>query len=228
MFRAIVFSAVLAGIIGGVVATFAQAAKVTPLIRQAEIYEEAARAKVSDGDVETHDHSNGHGWMPRAGLQTTLATLGANVLAGVGFALLITAAMMLHGEVNWYRGLLWGVGGFASFALAPAVGLPPELPGMTTADLFSRQAWWIGTALATAGGLILLFLVRRPAWAALGALLIAVPHLIGAPHPSGAGANLPPELIIEFGIATLVTNLFFWASLGVASGILFEKLRPAP
>jgi predicted cobalt transporter CbtA len=99
---------------------------------------------------------------------------------------------------------------------------------MAAADLYSRQVWWIGTALATASGLALLFVVRRLAWAPLGALLIATPHLIGAPQAFGIGVGLPNKLIIEFGIATLVTNLFFWASLGVAAGILFEKLRPAP
>lgn len=224
MFRAIIFSAVFAGLIGGVVATAVQSIKVTPLIREAETYEAAAQTPAVDADGHGHQHTAA--WAPDGTLETTLGSLGANTLAAIGFALLVTAAMALHGEANWYRGLLWGVGGFASFSLAPAVGLPPELPGMAAADLVSRQAWWIGTAIATGAGLTLLFLVRRPVWASAGAILIAAPHLIGAPHVTGAGAGVPEELIIEFGIASLISNLLLWAALGVASGIFLEKLRP--
>jgi hypothetical protein len=33
---------------------------------------------------------------------------------------------------------------------APAIGLPPELPGIEAAALQSRQLWWVATAVATA------------------------------------------------------------------------------
>ena len=233
MFRTIVLSAVLAGLIGGAVATAAQSVRVTPLIREAEKYEAAARASSADQtavvDDKEHDHNHDDNgtWAPEGQFQTLLATLGANSLAGIGFALLVTAAMSLHGEAGWYRGLLWSLGGFASFTLAPAAGLPPELPGMAAADLFSRQVWWLGTAASTAVGLAFIFLVRRLMWAALGAVLIVVPHLVGAPHASGPGVGLPSELIIEFGIASIVTNLLFWSALGIAAGIFFEKQSAA-
>jgi predicted cobalt transporter CbtA len=42
-------------------------------------------------------------------------------------------------DLDARRGLLWGLGGFAALHLAPAVGLPPELPGMASADLAARQ-----------------------------------------------------------------------------------------
>jgi cobalt transporter subunit CbtA len=222
VFRAIVLSAVVAGIIGGVVATAAQSVRVTPLIREAEIFEAAVP-----------DHGDGHGehgsgsWTPEGPVETLAATAGANVLAGIGFALLITAAMALHQRAGWYAGLLWGFGGFASFTLAPAAGLPPDLPGMATADVFDRQVWWIGTAVATAAGLGFIFLVRRLAWAALGAVLVVAPHLVGAPRATGPGAGLPDDLIVAFGVATLVTNLLFWSALGIAAGILYQKLRLA-
>lgn len=231
MFRSIVFSAVLAGLIGGAVATVAQAVRVTPLIREAETYETAARsppnpaAAQGHGGEHVHDHDGATAWAPDGVLQTTLATLGANILAGVGFALLLTAGMALQGRTGWYTGLLWGMAGFASFTLAPAAGLLPELPGMAAADLLDRQIWWIGTALATAGGLALISLVRRLGWAAIGAVLIVAPHLIGAPRAMGPGVGLPDELIVAFGIASIVTNLLFWAALGIASGILYERLN---
>lgn len=201
----------------------------TPLIREAETFEAAAHSApnqiTAQGHGDEHDHDGATAWAPDGVLQTILATLGANILAGVGFALLTTAAMALQGRTGWYTGLLWGLGGFASFTLAPAAGLPPELPGMAAADLFDRQVWWIGTALATAGGLALIFLVRRLGWAAIGAVLIVGPHLIGAPRAMGPGVGLPDELIVAFGIASMVTNLLFWAALGIASGILYERLK---
>jgi len=50
-------------------------------------------------------------------------------------------------------GLLWGAAGFLIFSGSPALGLPPELPGMTAAALDARQTWWIGTVIATAIGI---------------------------------------------------------------------------
>jgi cobalt transporter subunit CbtA len=121
-------------------------------------------------------------------------------------------------------GILWGAAGFAVFALAPALGLPPELPGMTAAALESRQVWWIGTVIATAIG-IGLFTESKTILAKIAALaLLAAPHLIGAPHPFLFESNVPAELSAQFAIASLVTSAFFWFVLGGTSGYLYKKL----
>ena len=82
------------------------------------------------------------------------------------------------------NGVLWGLAGFVAFQLAPAFGLPPELPGMPAADLVARQIWWWATALATGAGLL-----RASPDSATGpaigvaAVLMLLPHIIGAPPP---------------------------------------------
>ena len=152
----------------------------------------------------------------------------ATTLTSVGFALLLTGTLAVSGRaVDACEGLLWGLGGFAAFALAPAFGLPPELPGAVVADLVSRQIWWIGTVAATLAGLGLLVFARAT-WIIPGAIAVLVaPHVIGAPHPlSGVGAA-PPELAASFAARSLGVNAVFWALLGLATGALYGRAGSA-
>lgn len=50
--------------------------------------------------------------------------------------------MGAHGVGTFGDGRLARMAGFAAFTVAPALGLPPELPGMMAADLGPRQARW--------------------------------------------------------------------------------------
>ena len=183
----------------------------------------SALAMVTAADSPRAPHEPGAGVAP-PGVWSTFA---ANLVAGVGFALLLTGAFLLYGgELNWRRGLLWGLAGFASLAAAPALGLPPELPGEPAAAVFSRQLWWAGTAAATAGGLALAVFPRRVTLKVLGGALIVLPHLIGAPHPAdGAASPVPEELTHAFIAASLGANALFWLVLGGCAGWLFPRLR---
>jgi cobalt transporter subunit CbtA len=236
MFRRIVFVAALAGLIAGLVASGLQALRLVPLIHQAEVFETAAGAAMPAGhdhaghDHAGHDHAgHDHGamaWEPSEGLERVGLTVVANVLIGVGFGFLIAAGLALTGVADWRRGLLWGLAGFATFMLAPSLGLPPEPPGADAAPLLDRQLWWIGTAAATAAGLGLIVFPRRW-WAALaGAVLIALPHILGAPQPLGSGAA-PESLAQQFMIAALLGGLVFWLVLGAAAGFFFKRLSTA-
>ena len=216
MFRRILFTAVLGGLAAGILLTGIQAFKVLPLIVEAEVYEVAA---AGDEAAEA--------WAPVDGLERISYTLLANTLSGIGFALLLGAAFALRGRGDWREGLLWGLGGFAAFSLAPALGLPPELPGMTAAELDARQLWWLVTVSATAGGLSLLAFAPKIALKALGVAIIVVPHAIGAPHPEIVEAGtVPAELAAAFVSATLVANLLFWLTIGGVSGYAFGRLSP--
>ncbi|GIT48497.1 MAG: hypothetical protein Ct9H300mP14_04250 [Gammaproteobacteria bacterium] len=46
----------------------------------------------------------------------------SNVGLGVGFGLLMTAVLSFRSRVSWREGLLWGLGGYATFFFAPALG----------------------------------------------------------------------------------------------------------
>jgi cobalt transporter subunit CbtA len=148
----------------------------------------------------------------------------ANVLAGVGFALLLAAAYALKGGVDWRRGLLWGLAGFATFALAPALGLPPQLPGSEAAPLMARQAWWLTTVAATGGGLGLIAFAPRWLWKGVGLLLLVMPHIVGAPGHSTVGGLAPVAMAQAFVVASLLSNLLFWLALGGLTAVAFNRL----
>lgn len=64
-------------------------------------------------------------------------------------------------------------------------------------------------------------------WKALGALLIAFPHLIGAPQPSQHFALAPEALQRQFAVAALAVSGIFWVVLGGLCGCLFERFERA-
>lgn len=232
VFRSIVFSAALAGLIVGVVISVAQFFGTVPLIQQSELYERKTAAQPAPKIIaHEHDKAHAHGseWEPENGLQRNSFTVAANILTAIGFALLLTGAYTIRGlPITWREGLLWGLAGFVSFTAAPGLGLPPELPGMPVAELTSRQIWWIGTAMATAGGLCLLAF-RPGAWAAvLGLGLMALPHLIGAPLAPESHSEIPAALSHRFIVMVTLTSLLFWALLGVSTSLAFGRIARAP
>jgi len=238
VFRSIVFSAALAGLIVGVVISIAQFFGTVQLIQQSEVYERKAAAGTPPAAHEqagaAHDqgkpHSHDSEWEPEDGFQRNAFTVAANILTAIGFALLLTGIYTIQSrQVTWRDGLLWGLAGFVVFTAAPGLGLPPELPGMPVAPLTARQTWWIATAAATAGGLCLLAF-RHTAWAAvLGLAIIALPHLIGAPLAPESHSDVPAALSHRFIVVVTLTSLLFWALLGVATSIAFERIsRPQP
>ena len=217
VFRTIVLAAALAGLLGGLLLTVLQHVGTLPLIAQAEVLEQAVPAA-------GHEHG-GEAWAPRDGIERAGYTLLANIVTGVAFALLLVAGFVLSRRaIGWREGLLWGIGGFAVFALAPSLGLPPELPGMAAAPLGPRQVWWVGTAVATAAGLGLLAFRREPGWTVLAVALLVAPHLIGAPQPEDGHDQVPHALAHRFVVAVLVTSFLFWLALGVLSALCFARL----
>lgn len=228
MFREIVFAALVAGVVAGLFVSALQSVRVVPLISQAEHYEVAANDSLSSAEPARTGHAeDGEVWAPGLGLERIAYTVLANVLMGIGFALLLSAAYALRSGVDWREGLVWGLGGFAAFNLAPAFGLPPELPGMAAANLEARQIWWIGTVVASSGALLLIAFARPVAFKALGVGLLVLPHLVGAPHVTNLGSMVPAELAAAFVSATLVTNLLFWLVIGGLAAYTHKRFAAA-
>jgi len=252
MFRNLFFAAVLAALCAGLVTAAIQHFRVTPLILHAETFEgEGGHSHGEAEPVAAHTHAPGtpehtdvaavasavaeapapEEWAPQDGLERTLYTSLATVLAAAGFALVIGAVSILSGiPITFANGLLWGAAGFLAFSLAPAYGLAPELPGMPAADLGARQAWWIATAVAT-GGACLLIAKTRASWAiAVAIALVLAPHIIGAPVAPDEPSAVPAHLATEFAATTLGTAAVFWLVLGTVFGRLndyFAARSPA-
>jgi len=227
--KRIFMTAIVAGLLSGAVLTGLQAVAAVPLVLQAEQYETAGH---HHGDAATagHDHGAATGgdeaaaWAPDDGAERWFFTFTTNIVVAVGFGLLLAAALALRGRCDWREGLLWGLAGFGVFHLAPALGLPPELPGAPAADLGARQAWWLLTVVCTAGGLAAIVFAPRGVFKAAGAGLLVVPHLIGAPVPEAHDSALPAHLAASFVVVSLATNAAFWLALGGLSGYLFERV----
>ncbi|HEV7277312.1 MAG TPA: CbtA family protein [Devosiaceae bacterium] len=233
MFRNLFAAAVVAALCAGLLFTLIQQVRLTPLIIAAESFEGAPEAHTHAAEAVPHTHEDGtvahsHGddeWMPQDGIERTGYTVLANVLAAAGYALVIGAVALLAGlPINGKTGFLWGIGGYAAFSLAPAFGLPPGLPGMAVADTLARQVWWWSAAIATGAGL--LAVARwRTSWAVgLAAVLIALPHVIGAPQPPDEATAVPANLAVGFAAAVLFANAAMWVALGVVFGFVADRL----
>ncbi|MBN36062.1 MAG: hypothetical protein CMM46_15065 [Rhodospirillaceae bacterium] len=235
LLTAVLLSGVLAGVLISVVHEFTT----TPIILHAELYEggggEADHAtliwtdEVAGGQFylvhgdEVHEDGE-EAWGPQDGFERSLFTLLSNVITGVAYAALLVAAFYLRGrEVDGRTGLMWGVAGFVVFALAPGMGLPPEVPGAMASEIGGRQTWWAFAAAGTAAGLWLLLLVKKLPFNVLGFVLLVLPHVVGAPQPAELGGPVPPELSAHFASASLGAGLVFWALLGWIAGLSYER-----
>jgi cobalt transporter subunit CbtA len=170
------------------------------------------------------DHAH-EGWAPDDGLERSLYTVLANLTVAFSISLLLVGFMVLKGgAIDARTGLLWGVGGFIAVSLLPSLGLPPELPGTPAADIAARQAWWLATVAASAGGLALLALAGRWPLRIVGVALLVAPHVIGAPVPPSHDVAYPGALAGEFVIASLVVSAVLWSASGLAAGWLHQRL----
>jgi cobalt transporter subunit CbtA len=223
MLRNLILSAAAAGLAAGLLTAALQHVTTTPLILEAERYESMAADLPAGTTPATHD-GEAHA-APAAGLERTVSTGLATTVLGVGFSLALLGVMVLSGQaVDGRVGLSFGAAGFAALALAPALGLPPELPGSAAAGLASRQAWWILAALSSAIGLAGLLLGRGHLIRGAGLALIVLPHLVGAPRPESYASAAPAELAGHFAAASLSVTAVFWAVLGFSSGAIYERL----
>lgn len=219
IFKPLLSAAALAGLLAGLLLTVVQQFHVEPLLLDAERYEQAAE-HLPPQQSGAHAH-----WQPQAGIERSLYTGGANVVMAVGFALLLGALTMLRSApLDGRSGLLWGAAGYVVFFIAPAISLPPEVPGAHASDLGARQLWWLIAALCTATGLAVAVFARGWAVRILSVPLLIAPHLIGAPQPEVHGGTAPTELAQAFVVASAVANAVFWLALGGFFGFFHRRI----
>ena len=250
MLKRILLVALAAGGLAGVLIAVVHAYTTVPIILRAETYEHGdkqarataapaaavsallvalpdARAIVTRPILVSEGRSDRE-WTPENGLERTMYTLLADLLVSVGFAFLLVGCFALDRRpVDTWRGVAWGVAGFAIFTLAPTLGLAPEVPGSLSANLADRQLWWLFAVGATAAGLWLIVFGRYWWAVAIGIAVIVLPHAVGAPQPERIGGPVPPELAGHFAAASIVSSAILWGALGWFAGAIWAKTEPA-
>ena len=246
MIKRMLVGGCLAGFAAGLFAALLHFAFIQNLIVLGEHYESGAlvhfegQAATDQSGAEAgkpdHDHAateNGHAHAPATdadggpSFRRDLLTVLFTCLIYAAYGMLIVAGFGLAEQfgrpVDAQSGLLWGLAGFATFQLAPAMGLAPELPGSVAADLSVRQIWWLGTVLATGTGLAVLGYGRTLFTAVLGMALLAAPHVIGAPKLDAFFGVAPPELSAAFSANVLGVGFAAWAVLGWLAGRIWAS-----
>ncbi len=243
MLKTLLASALFAGLIAGLFAAGLQQAFLVPLITEAELYETgqlshfggdaaATHEQGAGTAAATHDHTaHDHATARQAGEgdsgERTVLTVLFTVLTICGFGLITVAGFALAERMGLARvdlrtGLLFGLAGYAATQLMPGLGLSPELPGSAAGGLEERQLWWIMTVVATLAGIGLLAW-GNPVLKLAGAALIALPHLVGAPHPEELTGVVPPELAAHFAARALAVGALTWAALGALAGHFWSR-----
>jgi len=224
MTRNLFISAICGGIVAGLLASVLQFTLVIPTLLEGEFYETGARVHFStDGSPQSDRNAPALGgdWARHS------MTVAFNIVTYTGYGLLLAAMISftaLKGiKTNARQGLIWGLSGYIAVQLAPAVGLPPELPGTIAAEVGPRQLWWISTIVASATGLGLIAFGRSYLPLA-GVILMAIPHLLGAPHLNTFFGVAPPELAAEFATLSLGTAAAGWVMLGYVVAATLKRL----
>ena len=218
MLSRLLTSSLIAGFAAGVLAAVLQQVLVQPILLTAELFE---TGQLAPGDAPG---ALQRGFDPlRDGLSVLFSAL---VYTGYGLilcALMAVASARGLAPVTARAGLIWGFAGFVTLQLAPALGLPPELPGMSAAALEPRQIWWTACVLLSGIGCACLGFGRSwPVWGA-GILCLAAPHLVGAPVPEQMSGPVPAELAALFAARALGVGLVSWVVLGGLAARLWSE-----
>ncbi len=236
MFRNLFVAALVAALCAGLATSAFQAWRVTPLIFAAEAYEggeedahdHAAMTTEAPAATEAHHHDEDE-WGPQDGFERTAYTVFSNIVMATGYALIIGAVSVFFNlPITFANGLYWGVAGFAAFSLAPALGLPPGMPGMPVADTLARQIWWFGAAISTGAAFVLVAKIRTPWALAVAVALVLLPQLIAAPAAPTDPSDVPPRLTAEFVSVVLYNSAIFWVVLGLVFGRFNDYLATRP
>ncbi len=231
MIGRLVLAALIAGMAAGLIYGGVQHVRTTPLILAAEVFETApahdhgaaAATTTPEAVAPAHTHEEEE-WAPADGWQRTLSTLIASMITGAGFALLLAGVSLLTAfPITAKNGLIWGLCGFLAVTVAPGAGLYPELPGMPAADLISRQVWWVATIVATGAGIFLVATRRELLWLAAAVVLIALPHIIGAPQPVSHETAVPAGLAASFATNTIAASAVLWCLIGLFLSFAMQK-----
>lgn len=220
-----IYAALVAGAAAGIVLFLLQTWTTLPLIRQAERYEAT--------QTPPHPHAPANEPSDNRFVRAAYTATG-DVLVGIGFAMLLAAVYTLGGKAGLAPGLIWGLAGFATFHLGPALVVPPSIPALELAPLSIRQAAWLIAAFCTGLGLAIFAFGPKAAKVA-GPPLLFLPgvlfHVLFSTFENDRPSAEIQRLEQVFIACVLGDFLLFWLVLGAISGWMFQsfaKLQSGP
>lgn len=226
MLRHILTSAVFAGIVAGTFAAIINLWAVIPMVMEGELYESGARTHFAvDGSPQSDAGSPSVFEDPARHIMPAAFSL----VVFTGYAFFLVAGFALaerYGHRTTVRsGLIWGLCGFITFQLAPAMGMPPQLPATPGPEVVPRQLWWAMTVVFTATALGLIAFGRGVLPIVIAVALLFAPHIIGAPRLDTYFGFAAPELAAHFAGASLAATALTWTTLGLCCAWFWTKLQ---
>lgn len=233
-------TAVVVGLLAGVVAAVFATVAGEPAIDDAIAIEEAqAEAHAGAGDADEAEVSRSD--------QRGVGLFAAYALTGAAFGglLALTAHGLRRGRPDaWPRVVMAGVILAGAITVAPWLKYPPNPPAVGDPDtLAQRQSWYVTTILVAAlvglGATVLARRLRDDDWPdhrriAVVVVAVAVPMLVIFAAFPGAPDDIPvpAQLVWRFRLASLGANLTLWAVLTLALAWLAAEAAhrrdPAP
>lgn len=259
LLRRLIWLALVAAVLVGTAHWLLVQWQAAPIIFAAEAMEDrkvSAALNVPSGHAHGHQYGSAASgdshvhepWKPADGLERSAWTWMASVLLQFGLALGLLVAIAFASRKEsaaaapMRTSLVLAAAGFFCLFAWPALGLPPEIPGMDAARLGSRQAWWAlgaGCAVSAVASAVLL----RASWRwVMAVTLLGIPFVVEAPHIASdpfvsfdeSTATQLRLLAHRFVWVTVGLSLIQWVLLGLTCGVLAQRwllpviVDPAP
>jgi predicted cobalt transporter CbtA len=231
----------LAGLFAGLVAFGVAYAVGEPSVDAAIAIEESAGSGHDHAEETMPGDTAVATEVPRS-LQSTVGLLTGTAVAGVtlGGLVGVLSALALGrlGRLG-VRGISLSLAsmGFVSVSLLPFLAYPPNPPAVGQPETIGTRTelYFILVAISIIAAVTAVLVGRRLAarWGAwyatlivvIGYLLVTLTAIALLPSYSEVPADFPATVLYEFRVASLVTQLALWATLGVTLGELLYRLQ---
>tara|TARA_R110002072_G_scaffold12511_9_gene53933 strand:+ start:2564 stop:3250 length:687 start_codon:yes stop_codon:yes gene_type:complete len=221
MFQKFLITSLFAGAAAGLIAGILQLIFVQPVLLHAELYESGLLVHFGAEAVSAHPD------LPGFDVVRDVMSVVFTMLTYTGYTLILVALMSIAEErgaqIDGRTGILWGIAGFVTVHFAPGLTLAPEVPGAAAADVGARQVWWWSTVVAAGIAMWLLAFGRNWTMWGVAVILLAAPHLIGAPEPDIFTGPVPTEIGALFAARAFGVGLVAWVLVGSFAGYFWQR-----
>ena len=231
----------LAGLIAGLVAFGVAYVVGEPSVNASIAIEESGGSGHDHADEPAANGSTPATEMPRS-LQSTAGLLTATMVAGVtlgGLVGVISALALGRLGRLGVRGVSLSVAamGFVSASLLPFMAYPPNPPAVGHPETIGMRSelYFIMVANSLIAAVTAVLVGRKLArrwgtWyatlsATAGYLFVTITAIALLPTYSEVPADFPATVLYEFRMASLVTQLALWATIGLALGELLHRMQ---